>query len=843
MQTQSNLSTTPFLTFLMAWALWLGSSSLWAQNIAPNNAIKLEQPAAFCVAPLNECTPDKYQTITGKIANDVRSLNGGKNEPITLVYAVPKDLAGQTDINLLVAPQFRDHCFAQDAAPSSVVCSQRQLLILPLDATTHHILTQNVQGDDIRIQKPVLAIGNAKAIQSQIDRSKTPVLGLAGFYVFLFLAALFQLLTPRNRLASFCVAMMAVGIFCRTLASSHYGFAGLVLLDTFWDRKLDYLTLAWIGAFGIGFYGSLIGKRLLRLRLAIIALNIAAGIFILLAQQPQVLLSLQTMQLLAVGNLVFLIVTIVFAFKVLQWRERWVLITGISVLVLGASIDLGMATLQMPLLMGNSGLLAYAFAFETLCQFILIALSNDSAHQEAERLNKQTAAQKAEIEQKNQELERLDKLKDQFLANTSHELRTPLTGVIGILEPALIHPQLPAPVHKSIQIAIGSARRLASLVNDLLDFSKARQEKVTIQPTVVSVRGTAEMVCAMLQPSLAGRPVELINAIAPDISAVKADPNRFQQILFNLLGNAIKFTEKGTIQLRATQVGDMVRIDIHDTGVGIPPEALERIFIPFEQADASTARSFGGIGLGLPIAKSLVEAHGGTLSVSSFVGQGSIFSFTLPISHEQVSADAFAVPLHSIVKDRVAAHEAQIAALPGSTISVTCSSIASTGNRTQTSTNASQNTADAVSASSPVAEGDALVVLVVDDEPVNRMALEAQLVALGHEYVGAADGFQALEWITLNGPPDIILLDVMMPGMSGYEVLDAVRKDYTTAQLPVLLMTAKAQEKDLIEGFAHGANDYIIKPYSFAEVSARINHHAKLVQQMVAQIEGRKGLG
>ena len=382
-------------------------------------------------------------------------------------------------------------------------------------------------------------------------------------------------------------------------------------------------------------------------------------------------------------------------------------------------------------------------------------------------------------------------------------------------------------MRKSIQVAIASARRLASLVNDLLDFSKARQEQVAVYPTAVSVRSTTEMVCAMLQPSLAGRPVELINAIAPDISAAYADPNRFQQILFNLLGNAIKFTDKGTIQLRATQVGDMVRIDIHDTGVGIPPEALERIFIPFEQADASTARSFGGVGLGLPIAKSLVEAHGGSLSVTSFVGQGSIFSFTLPVSHEQVSADEFAAPLHSIVKDRVAAHEAQIAALPGS----------------NSGTSTSPNNPDAAPAPNPVVAGDALVILVVDDEPVNRMALEAQLGALGHEYAGASDGFKALEWINQNGPPDMILLDVMMPGMSGYEVLDAVRKDYTSIQLPVLLMTAKAQEKDLVEGFARGANDYIIKPYSFAEVSARINHHAKLVQQMVAEIEARKGLG
>ena len=144
--------------------LGLSCSTIGAQSLALDKPLNLEQPVAFCAAPLGECTPDKYQALTGKVGLDIRSLNGNNNDPLTLVYAVPKELAGQTDLHLLATPQFRDHCFAQDAAPSPVVCSQRQLLILPLHASTRHILTQNVQSDDVRIFKPFIVIGIAKAV-------------------------------------------------------------------------------------------------------------------------------------------------------------------------------------------------------------------------------------------------------------------------------------------------------------------------------------------------------------------------------------------------------------------------------------------------------------------------------------------------------------------------------------------------------------------------------------------------------------------------------------------------------------------------------------------------------
>ena len=804
-----------------------GSVSVMAQTNEQAKAIKLEQPVAFCVAPLSECSPEKYQPVTATVGYDIRPLNGGKNDPITLVYDIPKELQGQSDNGLLVASHFQDHCFQFDNNHVTT-CSGSKLLKLPFSSNAQQFLTQNVRGYDTRITKPLLLIGNLESLTEHAQESQKTKVVLVGYYVFLSLAAFFQLFTHRNRIASFCLGMLALSVLCRVITSSNWGFNGLTLLNPTIDRIVEYLTLPLMGIFTIGYYGQLVGQRFILQRRLVIVLNSLVIIACLLAQTPlQVERSLLFAQASILG-VVFLGGWLVFyAARTLQLRERLILLTGVTVLIFVTILDILISVFGLDLThMGP-----IAFAFESLCMFVLIALSNDAAHQEADRLMQETQAQKADIQHKNEELLRLDKLKDQFLANTSHELRTPLTGVIGILEPTLYQaptgqPQKQAPVppqvRKSIQIAIASARRLSSLVNDLLDFSKARQDQVQLYPAPVSVRTTTELVCAMLQPSLVGRPVELINAVPASISAVHADPNRLQQILFNLLGNAIKFTEHGSIQIQAEQEGNFVRIHVKDSGVGIPADAVERIFVPFEQADASTARKFGGVGLGLAIAKSLVEAHGGSISVQSVPGQGTTFSFTLPASSEVVQEDEIAVPLNPIVQDRIAAHEAQIAALPSTPAP-------------QHEAAWGEDTGEEFAEVGIATEGDALRILVVDDEPVNRQALNAQLSALGHTFVEASDGFKALQYIQDHGAPDMLLLDIMMPGMSGYEVLDALRKTYTTAQLPVLLMTAKAQEKDLVEGFARGASDYILKPYSFAEVSARINHHAKLVHLMKAE--------
>jgi signal transduction histidine kinase len=397
---------------------------------AQNLATPLEQPMAFCVAPLSDCTPDKFQPVTTALGYDIRPLNGGHNDPITLVYAVPPTHIGQNNVALLVSPSFRDHCFQLDSQRSQTVCSRRELLTLPLAPDTRYILTQNVQGDDIRLVMPNLLIGSAQELHAHVLESRTPVLVLAGWYAFLAFAAFFQLLTPRNRFASFCVGMLAVGMFCRTIISSHFGFADLTLLDSFIDRRLGALITALLGVFFVGFYGVLIGKRLLRLRLALMGLFVLAGLFSWFAPQQHVNHSLQFVQLTALLGIIFSSVCVVLALKLLQLREQLVLLAGVSVLFFGFIADLVMAVNGLPLLMGGTGLASYCFAFETLCQFILIALRNDTAHQEAQRYQTEQLATQALLVQSLKDSESL--LNDKVEQRTA-ELKTANTQIASAL--------------------------------------------------------------------------------------------------------------------------------------------------------------------------------------------------------------------------------------------------------------------------------------------------------------------------------------------------------------------------------------------------------------------------
>ena len=164
-------------SFLPLLLLCMFGNAVFAQNAA----IPLDQPVAFCVSALSECTPDNYQPINAPVAYDIRPLNGGKNEPITLVYEVPPPLAGQKNVALLVSPSFRDHCFQLDTQRSQTTCSKRELLTLAIAPDVRKILTQNVQGDDPRIVTPVMLIGGVQELHDVVLRNRTPVLGLAGW--------------------------------------------------------------------------------------------------------------------------------------------------------------------------------------------------------------------------------------------------------------------------------------------------------------------------------------------------------------------------------------------------------------------------------------------------------------------------------------------------------------------------------------------------------------------------------------------------------------------------------------------------------------------------------------
>ncbi|MCB0156192.1 MAG: GGDEF domain-containing protein, partial [Anaerolineae bacterium] len=262
---------------------------------------------------------------------------------------------------------------------------------------------------------------------------------------------------------------------------------------------------------------------------------------------------------------------------------------------------------------------------------------------------RELAQQRRELAQERQvaeQLRQVDRLKDEFLANTSHELRTPLNGIIGLAESLLegATGELGPDTRHNLSLIAMSGRRLANLVNDVLDFAKLKHKTIQLDRRPVELHALTEVVLTLSQPLIGPKSLRLINSIPPDTPPVQADENRVQQILHNLVGNAIKFTESGTIEISAQVRDDLLAVSVTDSGIGIPADKIARIFESFEQADGSIERIYGGTGLGLTISKQLVELHGGSIAVESTVNHGSRFTFTLPLSSASLPTTPVASP-------------------------------------------------------------------------------------------------------------------------------------------------------------------------------------------------------
>src|SRR5919199_1818200 len=411
---------------------------------------------------------------------------------------------------------------------------------------------------------------------------------------------------------------------------------------------------------------------------------------------------------------------------------------------------------------------------------------------------KRLQAYAVELEKNNAELQKVNQLKDEFLANTSHELKTPLNGIIGIAE-SLIDGATGKLSQKTIfnlSLIVSSGKRLSQLVNDLLDFSQLKHKNIELKIQAVGMREITNVVLMLSQPLVGQKKLLLINKIDRDLPAVDADENRLQQILYNLVGNAIKFTPSGTVEVTAIPVNSELEITVADTGIGIPADKLERVFESFEQADGSIAREYGGAGLGLAVTKQLVQLHRGRIWIDSTQGFGSRVTFTLPLSKSKVESR----PPEQVSKVQA--------------LSVVI-----------------ETPDDALLEQEElVPKFGAFQILIVDDEPVNLQVLVNHLSLQNYGITQAASGMDALEIIDQGFKADIILLDIMMPKMTGYELCQKIRERFPANELPVVLLTAKNQVSDLVEGFSSGANDYLTKPVSKNELLARIKTHIRLAK-------------
>lgn len=409
----------------------------------------------------------------------------------------------------------------------------------------------------------------------------------------------------------------------------------------------------------------------------------------------------------------------------------------------------------------------------------------------------------------NEQLKKADKLKDQFLANTSHELRTPLHGIMNIAQTVVTNEKekMNEKSVKDMELLITISQRMSHTLGDLLDVARLKEHRIILEKEPLKIQSIIPSVIEMLKFLVEGKQIQLNMNIAESFPLVMADEQRLIQILYNLLHNAIKYTEAGTISISAEMRNGHAYIHVSDTGVGINEETQKRIFLPYEQGSYGISDG-RGIGLGLSICKQLVELHGGELIVYSEIGKGSVFSFDLPLADVTNSSASQKLSKTKRLYSRMDNRQYDFT-FPNREMDELATSLSVP----------------------PLLNEGKVNILVVDDDPINLKVLVGILSTEPYAITTANSSREVLELLGTQ-QWDLLIADVMMPHMSGYELTKKIRQHYTVSELPVLLLTARSQPADIYTGFLSGANDYVTKPVDAMELKYRIKALTMLKQSI-----------
>jgi signal transduction histidine kinase/ActR/RegA family two-component response regulator len=381
------------------------------------------------------------------------------------------------------------------------------------------------------------------------------------------------------------------------------------------------------------------------------------------------------------------------------------------------------------------------------------------------------------VEERTLELVYANQAKDDFLASMSHELRTPLSGILGFCE--LIGDGLYGPINEKqshgIDVIKSNGEHLLNLINDILDVSKIEAGKFELQPEITAVNDICRSSLNFIVQQATKKSIRVDTPILPDNLNILADPRRLKQILVNLLSNAVKFTpENGSVKLlvKADAGAGQMRFSVTDTGIGITPEDLQKLFRPFVQVDSRLSRQYEGTGLGLALVKKLVELHGGSIEVKSEPGKGSSFSFVLPWEQGLDGLTSQYLPEVEAVKQ------------------------------------------DKRTDGMAPAHGR---ILLAEDHESNVMAIEDFLKSHGYEVFTVNDGREVLSKIE-EVAPDLILMDIQMPDMDGLEATVRLRADPRYTSIPIIALTALAMTGDRERFLEAGMNAYLSKPFRLTDL-------------------------
>jgi PAS domain S-box-containing protein len=429
-------------------------------------------------------------------------------------------------------------------------------------------------------------------------------------------------------------------------------------------------------------------------------------------------------------------------------------------------------------------------------------------------------AHEREIARQREELAKLDELKTQFFANISHEFRTPLTLMMGPLEDAMAKPEgLSASGREQLELAHRNSMRLLKLVNTLLDFSRIEAGRIRASYSPADLALLTAELASVFRSAIERAGMKLVVDCPPLSAPVYVDREMWEKIVLNLISNAFKFTFEGQIEVSLRESGDAVELTVCDTGTGIPEEEILRLFDRFHRVKGSRGRSYEGSGIGLALVQELVKLHGGTVRVESKVNQGSSFIVSIPSGKSHLPAD------------RIEAGEGLAFAGAGSDayIEEALRWLPDAQRTGAISGELPDQQPEEVSREVLAQPGATRQqrILLADDNADMRGYVRRLLMQGGYEVETVGDGLAALSAARARHP-DLVLTDVMMPGLDGFGLLRELRADVNLSPVPIILLSARAGEEARIEGVHAGADDYLIKPFSARELLVRVESQLKM---------------